>query len=422
MLKTSISNAVNVNQPSRVMYQVFGVLALSMMSQFAYASAAKVQFVTGQVTAVNQSGQARALGKGAEIEAGDTINTTNGRLQLRFSDGGIISLQPNTQFKVEDYNFTGKADGSERGFFRLVEGGLRAITGAIGHTNRASYKMNTPVATIGIRGTEFLAMYRPSGQKLYVSTIDGALYVMNEQGNLVVYRGQNAEVTVNSAPQRTDNEAGVQAQGPDNLATAQSQQNKENEEITVFKVNEQYASNGDSIAIPSIASPLTALAAYAAANAVGTYNFVSGTGSSNSLDQSYSNVAISSGSLTFNFGSGQIDANINVTATDNFNNQARKASALSTSDTTVVFSGTNVGTLAAGVATFNASISQGNSASFSSSSICNDGCFMKLNGEFIGSDARNIESNYTITNGSQNFSNGTANFYATNKPAPMSVR
>lgn len=176
------------------------------------AVAGKVEFSIGNVTAVGVDGRSRLLAKGEEISTGDTIQTGDGRTQVRFTDGGYISLTPNTEFKVNEYNYSGKADGTEKGFFGLVKGGLRAITGAIGHTNKKTYLVNTPVATIGIRGTEFLATM---DDKLIVRVGDGAVYIANNSGDLVLYKGQAGEVDgSDSAPQYTNDEPLVDAAGP----------------------------------------------------------------------------------------------------------------------------------------------------------------------------------------------------------------
>jgi hypothetical protein len=59
--------------------------------------------------------------------------------------------------RIDEFRFAGKEDGSERAFFSLVKGGLRKITGIIGRINNKNYQMSTAVATIGIRGTHYLA-------------------------------------------------------------------------------------------------------------------------------------------------------------------------------------------------------------------------------------------------------------------------
>lgn len=124
----------------------------------AFGAAARVDFAIGQVTAVGSDGQERKIRKGASIEAGETISTKRGRAQLRFSDGAYVSLKPETDFRVDDYNFSGKEDGSERAFLSLLRGGFRTLTGLIGKTNQKAYKVETPIATIGIRGTGYEAV------------------------------------------------------------------------------------------------------------------------------------------------------------------------------------------------------------------------------------------------------------------------
>ena len=49
-------------------------------------------------------------------------------------------------------------DGDDAATLSLVSGGLRVITGAMAKTNPENYKVRTPVALMGVRGTEFAIM------------------------------------------------------------------------------------------------------------------------------------------------------------------------------------------------------------------------------------------------------------------------
>jgi hypothetical protein len=69
-------------------------------------------------------------------------------------DGCFVAIRPNTQMKFDQFVFNGKQDGSERSFFSLLKGGFRAVTGLIGSRNKRNYRIKTPSATIGIRGTD----------------------------------------------------------------------------------------------------------------------------------------------------------------------------------------------------------------------------------------------------------------------------
>ena len=108
------------------------------------AAAGKVVFTTGSAKAVNASGASRTLRRGDEVFSGDSLQTSaRSRLQVAFADGAYISVQPSSEYKIENYNYPGKADGTERAFYRLLKGGIRAVTGYIGKRNRDAYKVNT---------------------------------------------------------------------------------------------------------------------------------------------------------------------------------------------------------------------------------------------------------------------------------------
>jgi FecR protein len=152
------------------------------------AAAGRVDFVLGGVTVAARDGQARPLVRGAEVDAGDIVRTNNGRAQIRFADGAYVSLQPESEFNITEYRFDGKADGSERGFFGLLKGAMRTVTGAIGRSNRNAYRLTTPTATVGIRGTGGVIQVLPDGSTLVIGT-SGTWFVTNPAGTLDVPAG-----------------------------------------------------------------------------------------------------------------------------------------------------------------------------------------------------------------------------------------
>lgn len=166
------------------------------------ASAGRVDFAVGDVKALAPDGRSRPLEKGAEVASGETIDTGSGRAQVRFSDGAQVSLAPQSQFRIDDYKFAGKADGSEKGFFSLLRGAMRTITGLVGRSNRDNYKVSTTVATIGIRGTEYSVTY---GNSINVTTGEGSVEVCNAAGCLILNSGESAYVPdSNTRPVMTD--------------------------------------------------------------------------------------------------------------------------------------------------------------------------------------------------------------------------
>lgn len=227
------------------------LLALLILSPVvAYSATGKVQFATGNVVAINAVGESRDMMKGATLEVGDTIKTNGGRAQLRFTDGGYISLQPNTDFKIEEYAYQAQNSAEQKSFFSLVKGGMRAITGLVGKNNKQNYRVNTAVATIGIRGTEFQARLDDT---LLVKVGDGAVFLQNEAGDLVLYQGQTGEVQgPQIQPTRSSETLSINAAGPQGGTSnvAQEQSQSESSQNNIFIVSEQVNPiNGAALAI-----------------------------------------------------------------------------------------------------------------------------------------------------------------------------
>ena len=94
--------------------------------------------------------------RGAEVRSGDTLQLgPQSNAQLLLTDDSVIALRQDTLFKVSDYAFQAKDPDTGRAIFNLLKGGLRTVTGLIGKRNRDNYSVQTPVATIGIRGTHY---------------------------------------------------------------------------------------------------------------------------------------------------------------------------------------------------------------------------------------------------------------------------
>ena len=168
------------------------------------AAAARVDFTYGSVTVSGPDGRERPLARGTELDNGDTVRTAEGRAQLRFSDGAYVSLQPHSEFLIREYRFEGRTDGAERGFFGLARGAMRTVSGLIGRVNRNRYQVNTPTATIGIRGTGGVIQVRDDGSTLIVGT-SGIWSLTNSSGSVDVPAGVSALAPASSdvPPQRT---------------------------------------------------------------------------------------------------------------------------------------------------------------------------------------------------------------------------
>jgi hypothetical protein len=120
---------------------------------YAAQQAGEVIAVKGEVTAQAADGSKRPLLKSDQVFVGDHVITGAGAYAvIQFVDGAKATIRPDSDLSLDKYAFGTDQDGA---VLKLVKGGFRAITGEIAHNRPESYQVETNVATLGVRGTEF---------------------------------------------------------------------------------------------------------------------------------------------------------------------------------------------------------------------------------------------------------------------------
>jgi hypothetical protein len=116
-----------------------------------------VEQLGGQVNAIDINGRVHQLQVNSQIFEGDRLETELGaRLYILMDDGAEVHLKEDSVLKISEYVITTGYDESSSSILDLLRGGLRKITGAIGASALANYQVQTGLATIGIRGTEYV--------------------------------------------------------------------------------------------------------------------------------------------------------------------------------------------------------------------------------------------------------------------------
>ena len=161
------------------------------------APAGQITQTTGYVAVSSPSSAPQTAGSGQAVESGQIVTLGEGaHAVIKFQDGQIIALQSKSIFKVNSYKYDQATPEKGESFFSLVQGGLRAITGLIGANNKAGWKLATPTATIGIRGTDFLTVI---DQGVYVKVDVGAVSATNSAGTTVFTAGQTGAIASGTA-------------------------------------------------------------------------------------------------------------------------------------------------------------------------------------------------------------------------------
>jgi FecR protein len=118
---------------------------------FASAPIGKVEKVVGNVTVV-RNGVSVTLNVGDNVSKSDVIQTgVDSQVGIDFPDGTALNLLANTRMALSDFTYDENATSGNNALVSLVEGSFSFIAGKIAHTGQM--RMETPVATLGIRGT-----------------------------------------------------------------------------------------------------------------------------------------------------------------------------------------------------------------------------------------------------------------------------
>jgi len=174
------------------------IVALALLSAFAVDRVA-AQEAIGTVSRIQgeasgtRGGTTRALGLNASVDLNEAISTGSAaRLEITFKDNTRLTLGENAKLTLDRYAFNPSA---KRKVIRFgVVGAFRFVSGEVSRLARSDVRVTTPVAAIGVRGTEFWA--GPiDDQALGVFRVDGAVRVSNAAGAQTLNRsGQGTNI------------------------------------------------------------------------------------------------------------------------------------------------------------------------------------------------------------------------------------
>ena len=107
----------------------------------------------------------------AELDTGvqsyDNVETENGRLKIEFVDQTQISLTEHTLIEITEYVYDPDPSKSKMAM-NFVAGTARFATGGLGLVPKENIQIETPTATIGIRGTDFTTTVDELGRSLVI--------------------------------------------------------------------------------------------------------------------------------------------------------------------------------------------------------------------------------------------------------------
>lgn len=176
---------------SLTFFVAFLLVSWCVPVQGAIKPVGEVILANGTFLAIQSDSSSRSLTRGSEFYQGDRLWTgPRTKAQVRFSDGAIMTLRADTEFRVDEYEFDSQNASRNKSLFTLIKGGFRTITGLISRLKPESYKVKTAYAIVGVRGTTYETVV---DNALYVAAWQGTVSVTNEAGETILGFGQDAD-------------------------------------------------------------------------------------------------------------------------------------------------------------------------------------------------------------------------------------
>lgn len=153
------------------------ISSLAIVFEVQAAEAGKVIFAAGAAQVADKAGT-----EGTPVQEGELLSTgKDGFLYIKTIDNGLLILRPNTRAKIVSYRIDQQNPANTRIKLELISGVARSKSGEAVKLARQNFRFNTPVAAIGVRGTDFTVYTDQETSRVAVLT--GGVVVSSFAGN-----------------------------------------------------------------------------------------------------------------------------------------------------------------------------------------------------------------------------------------------
>lgn len=196
----------------RIFVIVAGLLAGSAWADTAPVGTVKT--VSGDAFIVAAGKQVRAT-LGAAVYLGNQIKTgPKSSLGIVFNDATVTSFGSDTELTIDEYLFQPSQD-KQKFSAKLLKGSMNYLSGAIAKLHPESVSIKTPTGTLGVRGTQLLALVE--GFRSYVTLIAdpdgrvGRVLIQGDRGSQIIDIANYSAPLDGSSPPSATGSSTIQA-------------------------------------------------------------------------------------------------------------------------------------------------------------------------------------------------------------------
>jgi hypothetical protein len=139
----------------------FGLLtSTSAMAQT--DAAGRIMFVVGSATKQVSTGVEQPIVKEMLVGQGDKLRTGNdAHIYIRMADGALLVMRPQSSLSVDLWKYNPEKPEQSQIKYTLHSGLSRYVSGRGSQAAKDQFRFNTPLAAIGVRGTDFTVLAAP---------------------------------------------------------------------------------------------------------------------------------------------------------------------------------------------------------------------------------------------------------------------
>lgn len=148
------------------------MVPVAVAAQAAPASVGgEVMFVSGVAERLSQDGRRQNVTKGLQLLEGDRVRTNGeSHVYVRMRDGGLLVVRPSSELHIDIWRYDPAQPQESRIRYTLDNGVARHVSGLAAKAARDKFRFNTPMAAIGVRGTDFTVLADPQVTRIAVQS------------------------------------------------------------------------------------------------------------------------------------------------------------------------------------------------------------------------------------------------------------
>ena len=183
------------------MSQVLLLLLISLSTN-SWAGIGAVQELKG-VASITRDKKAIEVKSNTAVDSMDTVQTGNGVVGISFEDNTKVRVTENSKLVIDDFVYDPKKKGAGKLALKVAMGTVRYASGNIAHDNSKNVAVNTPTATIAVRGTAFTMTVDEVGQSMIILLPNkdgsvGMIDVTTAMGTVTLNQAFQATMTTSS--------------------------------------------------------------------------------------------------------------------------------------------------------------------------------------------------------------------------------